>query len=221
MIRSTLVLLASWSLLLVVPLTAQTADSAANKKAAEASVGELPPGWSARVDEGGDPASIKFVVMEPGYHLTLGPATILYRKQDRVSGPFHVIAKFHQMKKLEHPEGYGLFIGGRSLEEAGQAYTYFLVREDGKFNVKERDGEKLGQYTEGWESNRAVKKVDAKGTATNVVEIDAKKDPKRVSFKVNGKEVHWVPAHMMNIEGIVGIRANHHLDLHIEEFAIH
>src|SRR5918992_1060427 len=51
--------------------------------------GTLPTGWSARPDKDGDVKNVKFVVMEPGYHLTLGPATILYREQDRVSGPFH------------------------------------------------------------------------------------------------------------------------------------
>ena len=165
--------------------------------------------------------NIKFVVMEPGYHLTLGPATILYRKQDRVSGPFHAIAKFHQMKKLEHHEGYGLFFGGQELDGSNQSYTYFLVRSDGKFNVKRRNGEKLEQYTKGWVAHPAVKKVDAKGNATNVLEVDAKKDSRRVSFKVNGTEVHSVPAQKMDLDGIVGIRANHYLDMHIEEFAIH
>ncbi|HEY9015993.1 MAG TPA: hypothetical protein VIM84_13140, partial [Gemmatimonadales bacterium] len=35
----------------------------------------LPPGWTARPDDKGDLKDVKFVVMEPGYHLTLGPAT--------------------------------------------------------------------------------------------------------------------------------------------------
>jgi hypothetical protein len=160
--------------------------------------------------------------MDPGYHLTLGPATLLYRREDSVSTPFHTLATFHQMKAPKHPEGYGLFIGGRDLEGPAQTYTYFLVRGDGKFNIKRRDGTTLAQYTDGWESNSAVNKADAKGAATNLLEIDYKSDTSRVSFKVNGKEVHWVPAHMMeHLKGIVGIRANHRLDLHIEGFAIH
>jgi hypothetical protein len=210
------------SLLASTPAASQSADSAGSSPSGGlAETDGLPPGWTARPDDEGTADNIKFVVMEPGYHLTLGPATILYRKQDRVSGPFHAIAKFHQMKKLEHPEGYGLFFGGQELDGSNQSYTYFLVRSDGKFNVKRRNGEKLEQYTKGWVAHPAVKKVDAKGNATNVLEVDAKKDSRRVSFKVNGTEVHSVPAQKMDLDGIVGIRANHYLDMHIEEFAIH
>jgi hypothetical protein len=218
------------SLLVTTPLASQSSDSAGRKDAdgAVAGGGALPPGWIARPDADGDPKAIKFVIMEPGYHLTLGPATILYRKEDRVDGPFHMVATFHQMKKSKHPEGYGLFIGGRALEGPAQSYTYFLVREDGKFNIKRRDGEKLAQYTDGWEADPAVRKTDAKGASTNRLEIDAKSDPKRVSFKVNGKEVHWLPAHMMDhregivgLHGIVGLRVNHNLDLHVENLALH
>jgi hypothetical protein len=210
------------SLLASTPAASQSADSAGSSPAGGlAETNGLPSGWTARPDDEGTADNIKFVVMEPGYHLTLGPATILYRKQDRVSGPFHAIAKFHQMKKLEHHEGYGLFFGGQELDGSNQSYTYFLVRSDGKFNVKRRNGEKLEQYTKGWVAHPAVKKVDAKGNATNVLEVDAKKDSRRVSFKVNGTEVHSVPAQKMDLDGIVGIRANHYLDMHIEEFAIH
>ena len=81
--------------------------------------GTLPAGWSARPDGTGDVKNIKFVTMEPGYHLTLGPATILYRKSDQANGPFHTLATFHQMKKLEHAEGYGLFMGGQGLDGQG------------------------------------------------------------------------------------------------------
>jgi hypothetical protein len=218
----TIISLIAVSLLASTRAASQSADSAGSQPAGEVAVAEgLPSGWTARPDAGGTTDSIKFAVMEPGYHLTLGPATILYRKQDRVSAPFHAIAKFHQMKKLEHPEGYGLFFGGKGLDGSGQSYTYFLVRADGKFNVKRRNGEKLDQYTKGWVAHPAVKKADVKGNATNVIEIDAKKDPKTVSFKVNGTQVHSVPAQKMDLNGIVGIRANHYLDLHIEEFAIH
>jgi hypothetical protein len=207
---STVFGIAVLSLLAGVPLAAQSSDPAS-----------LPPGWIARPDDKGDARAIKFVVMEPGYHLTLGPATILYRRADRVDGPFHTLATFHQMKKMKHPEGYGLFIGGQSLAGSGQRYTYFLVRGDGKFIIKHRDGEKLSEHTKGWQSSPAVKKTDSKGSATNLLEIDAKLDPKRVSFKVNGKEVHSIPADRIDTKGIVGIRANHYLDLHVEGFAIH
>jgi hypothetical protein len=207
---STLFRIATLSLVAVVPLAAQSSDPPS-----------LPPGWIARPDGGADSKAIKFVIMEPGYHLTLGPATILYRTVDRVDGSFHTLATFHQMKKVEHPEGYGLFIGGQSLDGSAQRYTYFLVRGDGKFIIKQRAGEKLSEHTKGWQSSPAVKKADSKGSATNRLEIDAKLDPKRVSFQVNGNEVYSIPADRIDTRGIVGIRANHYLDIHVEGFAIH
>lgn len=181
---------------------------------------ELPRGWTVRPDAGGDVNQIKFVTMEPGYHLTLGPATILYRDQDRVKGPFHMVVTFHQMKKLKHAEGYGIFLGGQDLEGAGQAYTYFLVRGDGKFTIKRREGEKVSEITD-WKSHRAIHKADADGKATNLLEIDAKLDPKRISFKANGKEVHSMPASGLPTKGLVGLRVNHNLDVHVEGFALH
>ena len=66
-------------------------------------------------------------------------------KSDRANGPFHTLATFHQMKKLEHAEGYGLFMGGQALDGKGQKYTYFLVRDDGKYLIKRRDGEKTSE----------------------------------------------------------------------------
>ena len=183
--------------------------------------GALPAGWSARPDEEGDLKSVKFVIMEPGYHLTLGPATIFYREQDRATGPFHTLATYHQMKKLEHAEGYGLFFGGENLTVGNQRYIYFLVRDDGTYLIKRRDGANTTEITKGWTASPAIKKGDAQGRATNLLEIDAKLDPAKVSFKVNGTTVHTADAKSMRTKGIVGLRANHNLDLHVEGFAVH
>ncbi|MGZ8391297.1 MAG: hypothetical protein ACXWWK_00500 [Gemmatimonadales bacterium] len=180
----------------------------------------LPAGWSARPDGTGDVKSIKFVTMAPGYHLTLGPATILYRKSDQAKGSFHTLATFHQMKKLEHAEGYGLFMGGQALDSKDQKYTYFLVRDDGKYLIKRRDGDKTSAVTKGWTAHPAVKKGDAEGKATNLLEIDAKQDASKVIFKVNGQTVYTADA-STSIKGIVGLRANHNLDLHVEGFDLH
>ncbi len=219
--RTTLVQIFSLTLLGSMPLTAQSNQGAgADPDQPVQDAVPLPPGWSARPDAGGDAKQIRFVTMEPGYHLTLGPATILYRREDVVQGPFHTLATFHQMKKLKHAEGYGLFLGGRNLEGEGQSYTYFLVRGDGKFTIKRREGEKVSEIS-GWKSHPAVNRADAGGKATNLLEIDAKLDPARVSFKANGKEVHSMPAGRIQAKGLVGLRVNHNLDVHVEGFAVH
>jgi hypothetical protein len=183
--------------------------------------GTLPAGWSARPDGTGDLKSVKFVTMAPGYHITLGPATILYRKSDRANGPFHTLATFHQMKKLEHSEGYGLFMGGQSLDGKDQKYTYFLVRDDGTYLIKRRDGDKTTEVTKGWTAHPAVKKGDAEGKTTNLLEIDAKQNPSKIDFKVNGQTVYTADAKNTSAKGIVGLRVNHNLDLHVEGFDLH
>ena len=183
--------------------------------------GILQAGWSARPDDTGDLKSVKFVTMEPGYHVTLGPATILYRKSDRANGPFHTLATFHQTKKLEHSEGYGLFMGGQALDGKDQKYTYFLVRDDGSYLIKRRNGDKTSEVTKGWTAHPAVKKGNAQGKTTNLLEIDAKQDPSKVSFKVNGQTVYTTDAKSMDVKGIVGLRVNHNLDLHVEGFDLH
>ncbi len=208
-------------LFIATPLASQSDTTrAAHHDQAVAGGGTLPAGWSARPDEG-DVKDIKFVVMEPGYHLTLGPATILYRAEDRVDGPFHTLVTFHQMKKLEHPEGYGLIFGGQSLKEKGQRYTYFLVRDDGTYLIKRRDGEKTTQITKGWVANPAVKKSDAQGKTSNRLEIDAKQDPRKIDFKVNDQTVYTADPKTMPLKGLVGLRVNHNLDVHVEGFAVH
>ena len=75
--------------------------------------------------------------------------------------------------------------------------------------------------SKGWVQHAAVKKPDAKGSATNLLEVDNKRDPSRVAFLVNGQEVHSTAAERSDLDGIVGIRANHNLDLHIDGFDVH
>jgi hypothetical protein len=204
-------------------LSAQSTDQAQKDHSDHAveGGGALPAGWSARPDDTGDIKSVKFVTMEPGYHITLGPATILYRKNDRANGPFHTLATFHQMKKLEHSEGYGLFMGGQALDSKGQKYTYFLVRDDGTYLIKRRDGDKTTEVTKGWTAHPAVKKGDAEGKTTNLLEIDAKQNPSKIDFKVNGQTVYTADAKNTSVKGIVGLRVNHNLDLHVEGFDLH
>ena len=190
------------------------ADQAAHGGAA------APAGWTVRADRG-DASGAKVETMGKGLHVTTGPAVILYRADTDGKGPFHTLATFTQTKPSKHPEGYGLFVGGKGLDGAAQQYVYFLVRQDGSYLIKRRDGEKTSDVSKGWVQHAAVKKPDAKGTATNLLEVDNKRDPSRVTFLVNGQEVYGTEAKGMALDGIVGIRTNHNLDVHVEGFDVH
>jgi hypothetical protein len=208
-------------ILLASPAAGQTTEQADAPKSSSSAAAALPPGWTARPDAGGDASKIRFVTMEPGFHVTLGPAAIFYRREDRAGGPFHTLARFHQMKETRHPEGYGLFVGGRDLAGKNQAYTYFLIRGDGSYLIKQRKGDTTSDISQGWTPHASVKKVDAQGKATNLLEIDAKRDSTKVDFKVNGQTVYSTDPKRLDLKGIVGLRVNHNLDVHIEDFAVH
>jgi hypothetical protein len=206
-----------------IPLAAQTHDSSSggqHDRAAQGG-GRVPAGWSARLDENGAQDKIRFVTTDSGFHVTLGPAGIFYRTEDLAKGPFHTLATFREVKRPEYREGYGLFFGGERLTGSDQHYTYFLVRGDGKYLIKRRDGGQTSDITQGWTASSAIKKGDAKEGATNLLEIDAKRDPTTVTFKVNGTAVHTMPAKDLRLAGIVGLRVNHNLDLQIQGFAVH
>jgi hypothetical protein len=182
--------------------------------------GAIPAGWSVRPD-GGGMANVKVALMSKGMHVTLGPAIILYRPGTAGSGPFHTLATFTQTRKPSHPEGYGLFFGGQALDGAGEKYTYFLVRGDGTFLVKRRDGASASEITKGWVASPAVRRADANGSATNLLEIDHKRDPSKYVFMVNGQAVYTIDAKDAQADGIVGLRVNHNLDVHIDGFDVH
>jgi hypothetical protein len=182
--------------------------------------GKLPEGWSARTDRDAPLSNVKFVTMGDGVHATMGPAAIFYRESDKVNGPFHTLATFTQTKAPTHPEAYGLFFGGKALNGEGQQYTYFLVRGDGKFLIKQRNGAETRNVTDGWTANAAVKSQDADGKATNKLEIDAT-TPGKVKFLANGTSVYEMDASPADINGIVGLRINHNLDVHVAGFAVH
>ena len=165
--------------------------------------------------------NVKFAKMGAGYHTTLGPAVILWRDEDKVQERFHTLATFTQTKPSQHAEGYGFLIGGKALDGEGQKYTYFLIRQDGKFLIKQRDGKTTTNITDGWVDNAAVVKPGTDGKSVNKLEVDAKASADKVNFSVNGKVVHTMDPKDIDSSGIVGFRVNHNLDLHIEGFDIH
>lgn len=182
--------------------------------------GTLPPGWSARLDSPtASLANVQFATMGGGLHLTTGPHVILWREADRTTGRFHTEATITRTKAPAHAESYGLIFGGRDLSGAGQAYYYFLVRADGKFLIRKREGTTVSNVTAGWADGEGIAKADADGKATDKLEIAA--TATTVRFSVNGKVVHEMPATGLNLEGFVGLRASHSLDLHIDGFVVH
>ena len=180
--------------------------------------GTLPAGWSARLDNGSTKADgVKITPMGGGLHFQSGPAGVYYKAADKKSGAYTVTASFTQVEPAAHPEAYGLFVGGAALDGADQKYTYFVVRQDGKFLVKKRAGTATPTVT-AWTENAAVKKADASGKMTNTLSIAVGKD--KVSFLVNGTEVSSAPLDQVDTNGIAGLRVNHNLNVQVEGFSV-
>ena len=189
--------------------------------------GALPAGWHVRTEpnrQTGQPASldnVKFTSMGDGLHTTVGPAAIYWRDRDTISGNYHVVAKMTQMQNPAHPEAFGIFIGGKSLADSGQTYTYFLVRPiDGMYSIRRRASymTRPTAVVE-WTASDAVTKADSGGRATNELSILVQGG--KAKFMVNGKEVYTGDAASLDVNGVVGYRVNHNLDVHLGPLGIH
>ena len=196
----------AWSLLMATPVLAQ--DKAAPT---------LPEGWSMRLDRANATAQPKFAVMGDGFHFTSGPAAIYYNPAQSMKGDFRVTATFTQTKAPTHPEAYGLFVGGRNLDQDNLDYGYLIVRGDGKYAIKHRAGADVHTIQD-WVEHPKLNKQDAAGKATNTLTVEAVGD--KVRMLVNGEEVKSWERSYWNADGHVGLRINHNLDVHVSDYKV-
>ena len=211
-----LIVAAAVATVAVMPLVAQHEHQAdPDKKVAGG--GTLPSGWKARVDGNASLNGVKMMPMGGGVHFMTGPAGIYYKPADQGTGAYEARATFTQMEPAAHPEAYGLIIGGADLEGAAQKYTYFLIRQDGKYLIKRRAGDQTPTIAD-WTDSAAIKKADTSGKMSNTLAFDVGKD--KVRFLVNGTEVAAADTAKVDAAGIAGLRINHNLNVHVEGFTV-
>jgi len=184
---------------------------------------QAPPGMKMRVDASTDATDpdnnpqVKVVTAGKGFRVTGGPATVLWNPANTVAGNYTVRATFHLMQPSNHTNYYGIVIGGSALEGAAQAYTYFVVAQDGTFLLKGRSGAATPTI-QAKTKNAAVKTPDASGQSVNTLEVRVAGDT--VSYVVNDMVVHTTPKSAVKTDGIVGVRINHVLDVTVESFEV-
>ncbi len=173
-----------------------------------------PPTWRVRLDRStASMDDLYYVDMPPGWHVTTGPAAILYDPARVGEGTFTIDAEIFQFPTTRVREAYGIIFGGRDLEGDGQAYVYFLIRGDGRFLVKRRAGSATETLVPWTAHEVIVPRGPGEENIKNTLRVVAGGDT--VSFFVNGTEVGSVPRAGLECDGIVGLRVNHSVNLHV------
>lgn len=177
-----------------------------------------PAGWRIRYDRpNAVDSTLVFVDMAPGWHITTGPSALLWHPDSAARGDFRLESEIFLFPG-DRAEGVGVVVGGQALDSASQRYTYFLVRKDGKFSVRRRDGAQASDLVP-WTAHAAVTPQDKPdANARNVLAVDARGDS--VAFLVNGQEVARLPRATVSPDGIVGLRVNHRLNVHVASLKV-
>ena len=180
--------------------------------------GGIPAGYQARTDRADAQISgASYTATAGSWEVTTGPAHIVYAAKDTASGNYTVSATIEQLEKPTHPEAYGLFIGGRDLDQPSQAYTYMLVRGTGDVLVKVREGGSTRDVIK-WTPNADLPKEDAAGKAVYAMSASVTSDALKLS--VNGKQVASVSKAGLPTDGIAGLRINHNLHVRVTPVSI-
>ena len=178
----------------------------------------LPAGWQARPDRP-EPGltGLSFETMSPGWHVTTGPAVILWQPEKSASGAFTLECEvFFFREGSRDTEAYGVLFAGKNLDRDNLEYRYFLLRNDGKYLVKHRQGAETHTITD-WTAHPAIQRHTGQGgpTVKNVLTVKSAADS--VRLLVNGQQVHAYSAAIMKADGLVGLRVNHGLNLHVSK----
>jgi hypothetical protein len=179
-----------------------------------------PDGWRVRLDNPGpDSTKVVFSTMAPGWHITTGPAVILWNPTTTAKGAYKAETNIHLFKPAsEHAEAFGLFVGGANLDAENESYTYFMIRNDRQYLVKQRAGKETKDVIP-WTKSPAINLFDGKSeSAANLLTIVA--TPATVDFLINGTKVASKPRAEVPADGIVGLRVNHNLNLHVSKLEV-
>lgn len=213
-----------WLVAVVVVLTLSISALAQNRgggapQAPTAGNGIEVGGWWARLDNPKEARTgLKFVTMGTGFRATTGPTIILFDPNEDWEGPYTTKATLTMTKFASHQVAYGLFVGGQDLDTDKQRYTYFEIRQDGKYLIRKRSGSTIADVAGSWADHAAIQKPNASGSQTNELAIQVGRDA--VVFMANGQTVATHPATAIDVVGMSGLRIGHGLDVQIDGFSV-
>lgn len=175
----------------------------------------IPAGWrwtpDPAVAAAAADSAFSFDRMPPGFHITTGPAGLIYPPAERAAGLFSVVADFVVFPQTTE-SGFGIFLGGADLEGEAPTYLAALLRRDGAVSVVRRT---RGTETVlvPWTTNPAIKPHPGEGVITNRLRVNASTDSLRVF--VNDSSVARIPLGDAATDGHFGFRVGRRVNLHI------
>ena len=203
-----------WRPLLGIALVGCTPDRSAPESASGASATpSVASGWRTNPVSGVRLSGGRRVRIETGPHALAVPAD-----GTKQAPPYTVEATLQKRRGRLH-EGYGLVFGGENLDapEDRQVYSYFLVRGDGSFLIKKREGGGTAVVRD-WTHHPAVPRDTEEGGQP--VELRVVVGAEEVRFEVDGQEVAEVPTAELRTQGKAGLRIAHGVQLSVDNFRV-
>jgi hypothetical protein len=188
---------------------------------------QAPEGLKVRVDRStnasdpDDTPELKVMSMGKGFHVVGGPAGTFWDPKNAVSGNYTVRATFNLQEPSNHTNYYGIIFGGTDLEGPNQSYTYFIVAQNGQFQIRNRTGDNVASVHpagRGGAAHAAIQQPGANKQSSNTLEVRVAGDT--VSYVINGQVVHTTPRSAVKTDGIAGVRVNHMLNVHVDGFTV-
>ncbi|MDR9416237.1 MAG: hypothetical protein RI564_08135 [Gracilimonas sp.] len=191
---------------------------------------EVPEGWEVRLDKPSqeviigdqpDSSDIYFVNMTPGWHITSGPAGIYYHPANTTEGNFSIQTEIHFFDPGDrNREAYGLFWGGKNLQDPEQSYYYFLIRNTGEYLIKKRSGESTS-VLKNWTAADTIQVFDAETEGSSVLNVlSISVQDEQIVFEINEEKVEAISSEEIESQGIFGLRVNHSINVHISDLAV-
>jgi hypothetical protein len=205
--RQRLFALSALGLSALIAILGPVAPAAAQEPGAEAA-------WRWIVDPPGrasPDSAAQLERMPPGWHLTTGPAAIVFDPARRASGRFTLQAEMFVFPQTQD-DGYGLFLGGHALGTDSARYIAVLLRADGSVSVEQRNGRKAAALHE-WTRHDSIAVRKTGGTGKNVLRVHATGN--RLQVSVNGAEVAAVTVPDGATAGLFGFRVGRDVNLHV------
>ena len=175
-------------------------------------------GWKVRADRSTsatDPdgaGKIQFTPAGKGFHAVNPQAAVYWNPANTAKGPYTLKGTFTLNAPSGHNNYYGLVFGGSQPRgRRTRTITTSSSRRTARSSSSSAPAMRRPTTSIAKTANAAIKKPEANGKSTNVLEVRVPAD--KVDYVVNGTVVGSTPKAALTTDGIWGIRVNHLLDV--------